>query len=114
MEVELAKEPNQMSIIDQIKEHKAKAQELSEQAKAIELEKANAAVTALNDLGFTYKLVEGTETKKSVNHAPSDKACSICGFKTNPPHDARSHRGTDPKSPFTDAQLAERKLVKVQ
>ncbi len=109
MEFEMAKEP---SILEKLKDLEAQAAQLREQAKSGALEKANQAVDELNALGFTYKLVEGVGTKSAVNHTPSDKPCSVCGWKTDPPHDARSHRGKD-KRPFTDAELKEKGFVKV-
>ena len=39
--------------------------------------------------------------------------CSVCGFVTEKPHDARSHRWQKPKAPFSGKELAERGMTKV-
>lgn len=116
MESIVAKEPIIPSLLEQLKELEEKAQQIREQAKATELEKATAAVEALNALGFRYVLTEpGAQagTRRAVNHTPSDKACSVCGYKTNPPHNSRSHRAQSNKAPFSDAELKEKGLIKV-
>lgn len=43
----------------------------------------------------------------------ADTVCSICNFKTNPPHDARRHRSQgDHKKPFTAEELTTMGMVK--
>jgi hypothetical protein len=53
------------------------------------------------------------KAKESYNRARKDAPCSVCGFKTEPPHDARSHAQQNPKGPFTASELADRKLERV-
>ena len=105
--------------MEQIKKLDEQKSKLLDDARQEALRDANAAVAVLNELGFTYKLVEGG---RSNSTAPSsrtgtrtvkDMPCPICGFKTNPPHDKRSHRIQDPKKPYTDAELKAKGLSKV-
>jgi DNA repair exonuclease SbcCD ATPase subunit len=53
----------------------------------------------------------GTRTRESAR-ARKKQACRVCGFTTAPPHDARSHRHQKTNRPFSDAELAEKKLVR--
>ena len=53
------------------------------------------------------------KAKESYQRARKDAPCSVCGFKTEPPHDARSHGQQNPKGPFTASELADRKLERV-
>jgi hypothetical protein len=81
------------------------------------LEKVQAAITELNDLGFNYRLVEGGrqrsgESRKGTRQIDPSKPCSVCGFQTIPPHDARRHRGQTNKKPFTSKELEEQGLTK--
>jgi hypothetical protein len=80
-------------------------------AKGEALQKANEAVDELNALGFHYLLCEeGDQPKNSKKGEPSDAPCVLCGFKTIPPHDKRSHK-THP-GPFNEEDLKLRKMVK--
>jgi hypothetical protein len=45
--------------------------------------------------------------------AKKDAPCSICGFKTNPLHDARAHRSQTVKGAYTDAELSARGMTRV-
>ena len=114
------------SVLEQLKALDAQRAELIEGAKQEALDKAEKAIADLNSLGFHYRLVEGTSTAREprkVTHRQSqedtpkrqlqDKPCSICEFKTNPLHDARSHRHQNPKKPFTVEELMEKGLSKV-
>jgi len=107
----MAEKTEKLTPAQQIAALEAQKQKILETAKAEAMSKVEAALAELNDLGFKYRLTE--EMARTGNHTPSDKACSVCGYKTNPPHDARSHRGIEPKKPFTDGELAERHLTKV-
>lgn len=51
-----------MSVLDQIRQLEAEKQKLLDTAKQEALAKAEAAVAELNELGFTYQLIEGTPT----------------------------------------------------
>jgi len=106
------------SVLDQLKALDEQRSKLLDSAKAEALEKAREAIEELNELGFHYRLTEGAATRapRTSGEAPKrtakDVACPICGFKTNPLHDRRSHRTQQPKKPFTDTELKERHLVK--
>jgi len=107
------------STLEKIKDLDEQRGKILAEAKKEALEMANAAIKALNDLGFNYQLAlkgqgrpvasrKGTRTIK-------DAACGYCGFKTKPPHDKRAHR-TQPrgkKKPFTDAELVKRGYKKI-
>lgn len=95
-----------------------------DEAKEEALEKANEAVASLNALGLEYRLVNGAEPAARVTKAAGkttastkgmvrDAPCSICGFKTSPPHDARAHRGQTKKKAFTAAELKDKDFAKV-
>src|SRR5262249_51185625 len=71
----------------------------------------------LNALGFHYYLGEGEAgptlarrskqpiANKSVRHVPKDAPCPICNFRTDRPHDRRSHRMQKRKRPFNNKEL---------
>lgn len=91
----------------------AQRAEILASAKSDALEKANEAVSDLNALGFHYVLSEeGAKANGTTKGVPSGK-CTVCGFATEKPHDVRSHRGQEPKRPFTDEELKTRGYVKV-
>jgi hypothetical protein len=83
------------------------------------LEKAEARIAQLNELGFSYFLGgkekqskagqrrTKTATSKSARHKPSDTECGYCGFKTEPSRDKRSHRSQTKKRPFNEKELAQ-------
>ena len=108
-----------MSLIDQLKALDDQRTKLIEDAKHGALEKAHKAIAELNDLGFSYRLTESGRAAPAKSARPSksaggakrqikDAVCPICHFKTQPMHDGRSHRGQNPKRPFTAAELAQR------
>lgn len=110
-----------MSFMAQLKALDDQRAKLIEDAKHGALEKAHKAIAELNDLGFNYRLTEGVRvasaktarTSKSATGAKrqiKDAVCPICHFKTSPMHDGRSHRGQEPKRPFTAAELAQKHL----
>lgn len=85
------------------------------------LNRAMAAIDELSALGFNYQLVEGaakvakrvTRTLKGDRRV-KDAPCPVCEIKTDPPHDARKHRGQGKrKKPFTPAELAKFELKKL-
>jgi hypothetical protein len=109
-----------MALIDQLKALDDQRAKLIEDAKGAALEKARKAVAELNELGFRYKLTEDahvstSKAAKSSRSIPKrrhkDAPCPICNFKTLPMHDGRSHRGQEPKQPFTAAELAGKGLA---
>ena len=113
------------SAIDRIKELDEERSQIFDQAKEEALEKANEAVAALNSLGLEYRLMNGAEPGPRITKAPGkasgnsskgmvrDAPCSVCGFKTSPPHDARAHRGQTKKKVFTAAELSDKGFSKV-
>jgi len=78
---------------------------------------AEEAVSELNALGFHYYLGEGEArpmptrrfrqpvATKSAQHVPKDAPCPICNFRTDRPHDRRSHRMQKRKRPFNDKEF---------
>jgi hypothetical protein len=110
MEIEMAeKDP-----IARIKELDAEKSKLIESAKSEALERAKHAISDLNALGFAYSLTQASVAKKAVGRRPSDNPCRICGFRTNPPHDARKHRFSKAKKrPFNAKELTDLGMRKV-
>jgi hypothetical protein len=107
-----------MSVLEKLKALDAQRAQLLEGAKQEALEKAEMAVAELNELGFSYSLVEGASTARTLRKQPTqrqtgDGPCSICNFKTSPHHDGRMHRSQKTKKPFTVEELMEKKLTKV-
>ena len=113
------------SPIEQIKELDVQRNALLEQAKNEALQRAEAAIAELNELGFHHFLGKSEErpraprrakpaTDKSARHKPSsNKPCPICEFRTDPPHDRRSHRMQTKKKPFTDKELEAAGMARV-
>lgn len=111
----MAKAPTPLERIRQLEEQK---QAIMAEAKAEALATATAAVDALNELGFSYRLTEGAiprivrqltggEGRKGTRQVNAERPCPICNFKTAPPHDARRHRSQgDNKKPFTAEELS--------
>ena len=99
------------SILDQLKKLDEQRNALLSGAKDEYLKQANDAIAGLNELGFSYRLVEGNApaTKKAGTKRTADpnRPCTICKFVTDPPHDGRQHRNQDPKKPFTAKELGE-------
>lgn len=105
-EVDMTKEPSHLERLKQLDEERSSILEV---AKEEALELANQAIQALNALGFNYRLTGGSGRssgpRKGTRQANAERPCPICGFTTEPPHDARRHRSQQPKRPFTDAEL---------
>jgi hypothetical protein len=111
----------QKSAIEEIKELKAQLESKTAQAKAEALDKASEAIgflrelgmdndSILKDLGFRGR----AKTQESrEGRSPKDESCPICNFRTDPPHDGRSHRGQTKKRPLTAEELEEKGLTKV-
>lgn len=79
-------------------------------AKEQAVKKGEEAVATLSELGFHY--VFAPEQKGHGPREVKDAPCSVCGFKTLPLHDARSHRGQEPKKTFSAEELKTRGLSK--
>jgi hypothetical protein len=111
----------QKSVIEEIKELKARVESKTTQAKAEALDKASEAIGFLRELGLDDDTIlkelgfRGRATAKGSREGrpPSDKSCPICHFRTDPPHDGRSHRGQSKKKPFTAEELEQKGLTKL-
>ena len=111
----------QKSAIEEIKELRAQLESKTEEAKAEALDRASEAIgflrelgldndTILKELGFRGR-AEAKESRE--RRPPNDEPCSICCFRTDPPHDGRSHRGQTKKKPLTAEELEAKGLTKV-
>jgi hypothetical protein len=110
--------------LERIKQLDKERTSLLDTAKKTALAAANQAITALNALGFNYRLITGggktastkrkSKSRKGTRRV-KDAPCPICKFKTAPPHDARKHRFAQGKKkrPFTAKELADLGLKKV-
>jgi hypothetical protein len=111
----------QKSAIEEIKELKARMESMTEQAKAEALDKANEAIGVLRELGLNNDMIlkmlgfrgRAAAKESREERAPKDEPCPICHFRTDPPHDGRSHRGQPKKKPFTAEELEQKALTKV-
>jgi hypothetical protein len=103
------------SVLEQIRALDTQKAQLLQSAKAEAFEKAKSAVDELNSLGFNYRLVEGSggASRKGTRRIDSSRPCPICRFRTDPPHDARAHRGQESKKSFSARELEERGMTKV-
>ena len=113
----------QNSVIDEIRELKARVQSKTEHAKAEALESAREAINFLRELGIDNDTIlkelgfrartKSTKEKASKPTRLKDESCPICVFRTDPPHNGRSHRGQSKKRPFTLEELEEKGLTRV-
>jgi hypothetical protein len=107
-----------MSPLQQLRQLDKQREKILEHAKEEALVNAEQAITALNDLGFNYRLTEvprraAKKATKKRARTVKDAPCPTCGFKTSPTHDGRAHRSQKSKKPFTPDELKERGLTKV-
>jgi hypothetical protein len=110
----------QKSAIEEIKELKARVESMTAKAKAEALDKASEAIGFLRELGLDNDAIlkelgfRGRATAKESREGrpPKDEPCPICHFRTDPPHDGRSHRGQSKKRPFTAEELEQKGLTK--
>ena len=99
----------------------APMESMAEQAKAEALDKAREAIGVLRELGLNNDTIlkelglKGRAVAKESREerAPKDEPCPVCHFRTDPPHDGRSHRGQSKKKPFTAEELEQKALTKV-
>ena len=102
----------QKSAIEEIKELKARLESITEQAKTEALDQASEAIgflrvlgldndTILKELGFRGR----AKAESREGTPPKDEPCQICHFRTDRPHDGRTHRGQTKKKPFTPKEL---------
>jgi hypothetical protein len=112
----------QKSAIEEMKELKAQIESKTEQVKAKALDKASEAIGFLRELGLDNDTIlkelgfrGRAESKESRKGRPpnKDEPCPICNFRTDPPHDGRSHRGQSKKRPLTAEELEKKGLTKV-
>jgi hypothetical protein len=114
----------QKSVIDEIRELKAQVDSKTEQAKAEALQSAREAIdflrelgfdndSILKDLGFRARSAPKAPKTKDGETRPEDNPCPICIFRTDPPHNGRSHRGQSKKRPFTLEELEEKGMTRV-
>ena len=103
-------------MVKRLKELKTERVKLVANLKDAALAVVRGAIADLNEIGFHYHLAEGPAPNKiaGTRKSPAEAGtCPICRFKTNPPHDGRTHRYQDPKKAFTNAQLAAKGMSKV-
>lgn len=115
----------QPTLLDKLKELNTQRDALMAEAKTEALATAEAAISQLNELGFSYFLgshetVERPKARRAkaegakvARHTPSDTPCGYCGFKTEPLHDKRSHRSQTKKRAFTDKELEQLGMTRV-
>jgi hypothetical protein len=109
------------SAIEEINELKARLESMAEQAKAEALDKASEAIGVLRALGLDNDRIlkelgfRGRAKDRESREAapPKEELCPICNFRTDPPHDGRSHRGQTNKRPLTAEELEKKGLTKV-
>jgi len=75
----MAKQPNGMSVLDRIKELDAERARLLDEAKATALANAEQAVAELNELGFDYRLVQGStpSAPRPIRATPAGRRSGI-------------------------------------
>jgi hypothetical protein len=111
----------QKSAIEEIKELKAQLESKTEQAKTQTLDRANEAIGFLRELGIDNDTIlkelgfRGRAKDRGSREAtpPKEEPCPICNFRTDPPHDGRSHRGQAKTRPLTAEELEKKGLTKV-
>lgn len=109
----------------ELKQLEKRQEELRSQLRADREAALRHALEGFNNLnlGVRYELREASpapnrkarsRTTVSRKGAVSpQKPCPVCGFQTDPPHDARRHRGQSRKRAFTAKELAAMDMVKV-
>lgn len=97
------------SIADQLRALDDQRTKLLAGAKEEALGKVREAVDELNALGFSFVLQDtgrSRASRKGTRQVDPNRPCPVCGFRTDPPHDARRHRGQgEKKRPFTAEEL---------
>lgn len=102
------------SVLDRIRQLDEEKAKLMEGAKSEVMERVNAAIAELNELGFNFRLTEGgRDGGRKGTRTIKDAPCPVCKFKTYPLHDKRSHRTQKTKKPFSQDELDAKGLVKV-
>ncbi len=126
----IKKEPTStgMSPMEELRQLEKRRDELRAQVKDAAEAHLREALDAYNglDLGKRYELREAglprvvrnltarsEGSQKGTRQANPERPCPLCGFRTNPPHDARAHRSQTTKAPFTAEELSARGMQKV-
>jgi hypothetical protein len=107
--------------LNELKELKAQLETKTARVKAEALDKAGEAIGILRELGIDNDTIlkelgfrgRADAQESREGRAPKDEPCPICHFRTDPPHDGRSHRGQTKKKPLTDDELEKKGLTKV-
>jgi hypothetical protein len=106
------------SALDRLKALDEERSQLMAEAKQQAMDRVNAAVKNLNSLGFNFRVSEGgrgrgSGSRTGTRQVNAERPCPICGFRTNPPHDARAHRSQgDKKKAFTAEELSAKGMQK--
>lgn len=105
-------------LINEIRELELQRNRLAEEAKEELMETVAQAIEALASLGYEFSLVSEKKNKpgasgRNTRKVGQGKNCSICQFKTEPAHDARQHKSQSPKMPFTQEELEEKGLRRI-
>jgi hypothetical protein len=107
-----------MTALDRIRKLDQEKARIMGEAKGEAMRKAQVALDELNALGFNYRLTEGGRrggegSRRGTRQVNPNRPCPVCGFRTEPPHDARAHRtqGSN-KRAFTAEELSARGLRK--
>lgn len=100
-----------------LREIEAERSNILSSAKEELLAEIGGLIEELNGFGFSYRLTEGGRrgsagARKGTRQVNPERACPICNFRTNPPHDARRHRGQENKKPFSNRELEEMGMQK--
>jgi hypothetical protein len=111
----------QKSAIEEINDLTARIESVAERAKAGALAKANEAISVLRELGIDNDGIlkelgfkgPAKDQGNRVSRPPKDEQCPVCNFKTDPPHNGRSHRCQTTKKPFTADKLEQKEMTKV-
>lgn len=93
----------------------AKKQELIDQLLADRAEAVKTFDDQLAKLGYRSSTTkEPRAAKAGTRQRDPNKPCGVCGFVTNPPHDARAHRSQGKtKKPFGSDDLATLSMTRV-
>lgn len=103
----MAKEDNSSAAV-RIKQLQEEIASLQADAKDQLLQRIRKDIAELNTLGVSYQLVAGRARGASGGRRFSDpnRPCPVCKFRTEPFHDARTHRSQGrSKKPFTADEL---------
>jgi hypothetical protein len=111
----------QKSVIEEFQELKARIESLTAHVKSEALDKANEAIGVLRELGIGSDAIlkaldfggRAKTEESGKGRPPKDEPCPICNFRTDPPHDGRSHRGQTKKKPLTAEELEQKEMTKV-